>query len=459
MAVCFVEQVVHASGPLGGPPHTQRAATMDGGGVPQEECAARLREAILEVIRLGGAVTQTPSGPDGEAALWFDRFIRYFIDGHGGGEGGPGSGEPDASAPDHRAAHDDDDDILFFVRHDAPLGDAASPGDRIYVKRRPRLRGQLPPLESGPLDWQCTFYLNLISHAKTHLRISTFAPHGGEHQDPPGVEQDGSWCEEDGSNGRQRRVAFQRTWRVFASATAMGAAARPPPKGSEWKGALGRRQPRGRGRDDLQQEESRAFHFTFPMIHFSLDELDEAIALSPEETLSIELSMADSTRPLLGQDDDGIVGDAFTPWKRRRAASSGTDGRIILFQGAVSCRAISSVLAREAPAEGRGGAQGPPMRILMNSPDGDAFAQIQASATAAAEVGGEGAKSARSSVERISAALLDYVKGDVLHLARSRSASEEDGLAQVAPEGLHVRLTFVQMHWTAIVSRLLDHFA
>lgn len=110
--------------------------------------------------RLFREIHQTPKAmtPAEANLLWSERYLKYHI---------MTSGEDGAI---------ENDDLLFFVRH--PADKNHDPEERIVIKRRPA--DQTMAKVDFLVDWEESFYLNLLCQLRFVMRISVLSKGSGK---------------------------------------------------------------------------------------------------------------------------------------------------------------------------------------------------------------------------------------------------------------------------------------
>ncbi|PJF16758.1 hypothetical protein PSACC_03434 [Paramicrosporidium saccamoebae] len=163
---------------------------------------------------------------------WFEHFVKYFVE------------------------HEDEDDLLFFVQEDG-----------IQVKRR--VGTEMPQID-GPMQWEETFYVNLIARLRCEVRVTVV---------------------------HNTNVQRQRSGRVFAE----------PTKG-----------------------ETLAFANSFPHIYFSVADSEKVfndIELSAGEALCVELrALLDDTADA-SDSSNASENNQYEAWREGEST-------VVLFQGA-----------------------------------------------------------------------------------------------------------------------------
>ena len=228
---------------------------------------------------------------------WFNLFHEFFL-----------------------ASPDTDDDLLYFVRDEAPSlqvpvqplnKEATPPQEGVFVQRKPVGSSDVPKLE-GLVRWEETFYVNLIARLDYVVRVC--------------ICRDG------------KRVSCWQG-RVFAEPL---------------------RHEHGKEKVDC----------VFPAIHFTVHELEKTVSLRTGEILCIELKAIEN---LSHYEADPSANDPSD--QPPYMAWVGDDNSVVLFQGAVSYESLLSVKKKK----GRGLSLKSSQKVVMKGPGGRGIAQMRIS--------------------------------------------------------------------------------
>ncbi|KAJ3305863.1 hypothetical protein HDV03_000972 [Kappamyces sp. JEL0829] len=333
------------------------------------------------------------------------------------------------------ASHEVADDILFFVRQYVPSFKSSSGSindlEPVVVKRR--VAGQTPAL-NDVIDWKQSFFLNLISQMPCTLTVAICTK--DEHQtgkkdilDPNSSSPDLA-----SGSGSKRANGMMATRRITKKVYA-----------SPYKSRMD-------VKDAFMNECS------FPLVYYTVNDFDNQdlhLSISAGEYLCTELSITIPNVP---------SSEGYTRGTSLVAGISVADdpdpfplppdySKVVLFQGAVSFKALSDVYQQKGVAAanqlksrwGRKDSLAVGVRteyVLMRGPHGKGQCQVAIQEPA----------SPRSSPPP--ATILGFLKDTIKsQLTSAEPEANQDPVS--APEKLDCSLTFINVPWQSIATDML----